>query len=104
MSYSVTRRTREVGIRMALGAQGGDVVRMVVREAMVPVTIGVAAGVAGALTLSRFVGSLLYGVAGADAISIVLAAALLLAVALGAAAIPARRAARVDPLTALRYE
>jgi predicted permease len=104
MSYSVTRRTREVGIRMALGAQGGDVVRMVVREAMVPVTIGVAAGVAGALTLSRFVVSLLYGVAGADAISVTLAAALLFAVALLAAAIPARRAAHVDPLTALRYE
>jgi putative ABC transport system permease protein len=77
---------------------------MVVGEAMAPVMIGVAAGIAGALALSRLSATLLYGVAGADALSIALAAALMLAVALLAAVIPARRAARVDPLTALRYE
>jgi putative ABC transport system permease protein len=77
---------------------------MVVGEAMAPVTIGVAAGIAGALALSRLSSTLLYGVAGVDALSIALAAALMLAVALVAAAIPARRAARVEPLTALRYE
>jgi len=104
MAYAVTGRTREIGIRIALGASRGDVIRMVVGEAMAPVMIGVAAGIAGALALSRLSATLLYGVAGADALSIALAAALMLAVALLAAVIPARRAARVDPLTALRYE
>jgi len=104
MAYAVTGRTREIGIRIALGASRGDVIRMVVGEAMAPATVGVAAGIAGALALSRLSSTLLYGVAGADALSIALAAALMLAVALLAAVIPARRAARVDPLTALRYE
>jgi predicted permease len=104
MAYAVTGRTREIGIRMALGASRGDVIRMVVGEAMVPVVIGVAAGIAGALALSRLSATLLYGVAGSDALSIALAAALMLAVALLAAAIPARRAAHVEPLAALRYE
>jgi hypothetical protein len=104
MAYAVTQRTREIGIRIALGARRGDVIRMVVLEAMAPVAIGLVFGIAGALTLSRVFASLLFGVASADAVSIALATAIMLAVALLAAVVPARRAARVEPLTALRYE
>ena len=104
MAYAVTQRTREVGIRMALGAQRGDVVRMIVRESMVPVLIGMLIGLVAALALARLIASLLYGVAPGDPGSIVLAVAAMLVVALLAAAIPARRAGRVEPMTALRYE
>jgi predicted permease len=104
MAYAVTRRTREVGIRMALGAQRGDVVRMIVEESLVPVLMGMGIGLAGALALIRLVASLLYGVAPSDPGSIVLAVAAMVAVSLVATAIPARRAAKVDPMVALRYE
>jgi predicted permease len=104
MAYAVTQRTREVGIRLALGAQRSDVIRMIVRESLVPVLIGMAVGLAGALALTRLVASLLYGVAPSDPVSIILAVAAMLAVALLAAAIPARRAGHVEPMTALRYE
>jgi predicted permease len=104
MAYAVTQRTREVGIRMALGAQPGDVVRMIVLESLVPVLIGMLIGLVAALALARLIASLLYGVAPSDPGSIVLAVAAMLAVALLAAAIPARRAGRVVPMTALRYE
>ena len=104
MAYAVTQRTREVGIRLALGAQRSDVIRMMVRESLVPVLIGMAVGLAGALALTRLVASLLYGVAPSDPVSIILAVAAMLAVALLAAAIPARRAGHVEPMTALRYE
>ena len=104
MAYAVTQRTRELGIRMALGASGGDVVRMVLREGMAPVMVGIALGIGGALALGRLAASLLYGVDGTGAVSIGLAAAFLLVVALAAAAVPARRAARVEPVTALRHE
>ena len=104
MAYAVTQRTREVGIRMALGAQPGDVVRMIVRESLVPVLIGMLIGLAAALALARLIASLLYGVAPGDPGSIVLAVGAMLAVALLAAAVPARRAGRVEPMTALRYE
>jgi predicted permease len=104
MAYAVTRRTREVGIRMALGAQRGDVTRMIVCESLAPVLIGVFIGLVGALALIRLVASLLYGVAPRDPSSIVLAVAVMLAVSLLATAIPARRATRVDPMVALRYE
>ena len=104
MAYAVTQRTREVGIRLALGAGRGDVVRMIVGESLVPVLCGIAAGLAAALALTRLIASLLFGVAPRDPVSLVLATAAMLAVALGAAAIPARRASRVEPLTALRYE
>jgi predicted permease len=104
LAYAVTQRTREVGIRMALGAQRGDVVGMIVGESLAPVLIGMVVGVVGALALARLVASLLYGVAPSDPGSIVLAVGAMLAVSLLAAAIPARRATKVDPMVALRYE
>jgi predicted permease len=104
MAYGVTQRTREVGLRMALGAARGDVVRMIVRESMAPVLIGMVIGLGAALGLTRLVAGLLYGVAPRDPASIVFAVAAMLAVALAAAAIPARRASRVEPGIALRHE
>jgi ABC-type lipoprotein release transport system permease subunit len=103
-AYAVSQRTREVGIRMALGAQRLDVVEMIVREALLPVLFGIALGIAGALTATRLVAGFLFGVAPRDPLSFVLAVSALLAVALLAAAIPARRASRVEPVIALRYE
>jgi ABC-type antimicrobial peptide transport system permease subunit len=104
MAYGVTQRTREVGLRMALGAGRADVVRMIVRESMAPVLVGMAIGLGAALGLTRLVGGLLYGVAPRDPASMVFAVAAMLAVALVAAAIPARRASRVEPGIALRHE
>jgi predicted permease len=104
VAYAVAQRTREIGIRMALGAQRRDVVRMVMRESLIPVLIGVCIGLVAALVLARFIASLLYGVAPSDPGSIVLAVVAMLAVAVLAAGIPARRAAHVSPMTALRYE
>jgi predicted permease len=104
MAYAVAQRTREVGIRMALGAQRLDVIGMIVREALVPVLFGIAIGIAGALAATRAVASILFGVAPRDPLSFVLAVSAMLAVALLAAAIPARRASRVEPVIALRYE
>ncbi len=104
MAYGVTQRTREVGIRMALGAGRGDVLAMIVRESLVPVLIGIAIGMGGALALSRFVASMLYGVAPRDPVSLVLAVVAMVITAAVAAAIPARRASRVEPMEALRYE
>ncbi|MGA1995281.1 MAG: ABC transporter permease, partial [Bryobacteraceae bacterium] len=104
VAYAVTRRTREIGIRMALGAQAGDVVRMIVGDSLGPVLAGIVAGLGGALALARLVAGLLYGVAPRDPLSMALAAGGMLAVALVAAAIPALRASRVDPVRALHYE
>jgi predicted permease len=104
VAYAVTQRTREIGIRMALGAQAGDVVRMIVGGSLGPVLAGVIAGLGGALALARLVAGMLYGVAPRDPLSMALAAAGMLTVALVAAAIPARRASRVDPTEALHYE
>jgi ABC-type antimicrobial peptide transport system permease subunit len=104
MAYGVTQRTREVGIRMALGARRGDVVRMIVRESLVPVLIGMATGLAAALALTRLIAGLLFGVAPRDPASILVAVTAMLAVSLLAAAIPARRASRVEPGMALRHE
>ena len=104
MSYGVTQRTREVGLRMALGAQRGDVVRMIVRESLVPVLIGMAIGLGAALALTRLIAGLLFGVAPRDPASMLFAVAAMLGVALLAAAIPARRASRVEPGIALRHE
>ena len=104
LSYSVTQRTREIGLRMALGAQPGDVLGLVVRQGMAVAAIGIAAGVAGALAFSRVLASLLFGVEPRDPATLAAAAVSLAAIALAACAIPARRAASVDPMSALRQE
>ena len=104
MAYAVAQRTREVGIRMALGARRFDVIGMIVREALLPVLFGIAIGIAGALAATRVIAALLFGVAPRDPLSFIAAVCGMLAVALLAAAIPARRASRVEPAIALRYE
>jgi predicted permease len=104
MAYSVSQRTNEIGIRMALGAQPSRVLRMVLGEASWMSVLGVAAGVAGALALSRLIASMLYGLKSYDPLTFTASALLLLAVGLAASWLPARRAARVDPMHALRHE
>jgi ABC-type antimicrobial peptide transport system permease subunit len=104
LAYSVTRRTNEIGLRMALGAEPGGVIWMVLREALLLVGTGVAIGVPLALALARSVSSLLYGLKPTDSLTISAAVALLFAVAATASYLPARRASRVDPMIALRYE
>jgi len=104
MAYTVARRTREIGIRMALGAIQGNVVWMVMREVLILVAIGVAIGLPAALGLSRFVRSQLYGLAPYDPVTLILTAAILTAVGCAAGYLPALRASRIDPIQALRYE
>ena len=104
MSYSVSRRTNEIGIRMALGAQRRDVLRLVLRESLVLVAAGVVFGVLIALGASRLVTTLLFGLAGTDSMSIVAAVVVMIVVSVLAGFLPARRASRVDPMIALRYD
>jgi predicted permease len=104
MSYSVSRRTNEIGIRMALGAQRAGVVGMVLRESMLMVAIGVVVGLAGAVAGGRFIESVLYGLSTTDVWTISAAIGATILVSLAAGYLPARRAARVDPMVALRYE
>ena len=104
MAFTVARRTREIGVRMALGAVHGDVVWLVMREVLLLVGVGMAIGLAAAWGLGRLVSSQLYGISGTDPITSVAASALLATVALLAGYIPARRATRVNPVLALRYE
>lgn len=104
MAYAVARRTGELGIRLALGAEPGDLLRMVLRESMLLVAIGAVLGLGAALSTMRVVSSMLYGLTASDPATISVAVAVLLTVALLAAWLPARRAAAVDPLVALRDE
>jgi putative ABC transport system permease protein len=104
ISYSVNRRTREIGIRMALGAHPAGVQKLIVRQGLRPVLAGLAAGLAASLVAMRALASLLYGVTGTDPPTFLAVSAALLAISALASAIPARRAARVDPMAALRHE
>lgn len=104
MSYAMARRTPEIGIRIALGAESGEVLRMVLRESMLMVGVGAVLGVPAAIGLSQLVASRLYGLKAADPATLVAATCILVAVALAAALVPARRASRVDPIRALRCE
>jgi putative ABC transport system permease protein len=104
MAYSVSRRTREIGVRVALGADSGDVLRMILGQGLRTIFVGVAMGIIGSLALTRTVETLLFGVTATDPLTFGGVTLLLVAVALLACYVPARRATKVDPLVALRYE
>ncbi len=104
VAYSVTQRVHEIGIRIALGAGPKDVIKLVVRRAMLLVLVGLVIGLAGAIALTRLMSSLLFAVSPTDPLTFAGISTLLAGVALGACLVPARRATRVDPMAALRSE
>ncbi len=104
VSYSVAQRTNEMGIRMALGAQPGNIRRMVLGQSLLPVCAGLVAGVTASIALGRVLGSLLFGVSAWDPATISCVVSLLIAIAATATLPPVQRATRVDPASALRYE
>jgi ABC-type antimicrobial peptide transport system permease subunit len=104
MTYAVSQRTGEIGIRMALGAQRGDVMRLILRQGARMVGLGLVAGLAGALAMTHLLTSMLYEVSPTDPLTLAVNVVVLSAVAMLACWLPARRATKVDPLVALRYE
>jgi putative ABC transport system permease protein len=104
MSYAVVHRTNEIGIRVTLGAQQGQVLRLIMLQGFALAAVGVAVGIALAFIFTRFLASLLFGVQPFDPVTFVCVAFLLTFIALAACYLPARRAMRVDPMVALRYE
>jgi putative ABC transport system permease protein len=104
VSYSVTQRTHEIGIRIALGARAANVLSLIMKNGLTLVLMGIAIGIAGALALTRFLATLLFGVTPTDALTFVVVSGIFFAIAIVASLIPALRATRVDPLIALRYE
>jgi len=104
IAFFVTRRTQEIGIRMAIGAQRSDVLRLVLGEGVRMAGLGILVGIIASLAITRLVSSLLFGISATDPLTFFVVAVLLSLVALAATYIPARRAIRVDPVTALRYE
>jgi putative ABC transport system permease protein len=104
LAYSVTLRTKEIGVRVALGAQPNSVIGLVLRQGAWMTIVGIVAGLAGAFALTRFMQSIIFGISSFDIVTFICVTAVLAAIALAASYLPARRAARIDPMQALRSE